>query len=215
MTSVNIFDLFDKVETFGRIDKTCICKRFVEFSLVVLKKPITRADSMERFDVKRGIVKDVTANGGLTALAGKFFENVNKTGENAFDGSHDIMTLLNGHYNETGALILDVTNVPPNFDDPEAMKLAMDSRKRFTQFHDEATGYNSKQRGDKAKEWAKKASKAKLAIKAARHFMEMSSNVSDEDVATAESLIEEIEAALAENNNTRAASRGKKLGKLF
>ena len=70
-------------------------------------------------------------------------------------------------------------------------------------------------RGDKAKEWAKKASKAKLAIKAARHFMEMSSNVSDEDVATAESLIEEIEAALAENNNTRAASRGKKLGKLF
>ena len=45
--------------------------------------------------------------------------------------------------------------------------------------------------------------------------MEMSSNISDEDAATAKSLIEEIEAALAENNNTRAASRGEKLGKLF
>jgi|TARA_B100001105_G_scaffold249595_1_gene236715 hypothetical protein len=170
---------------------------------------------MERFDVKRGVVKDVTANGGLTVLAGKFFENVNKTGDNSFEGSHDIMTLISGHYNEAGALILDVTNVPPNFDDPGAMKIAMDSRKRFTQFLDDSTGYNSKKRGDKAKEWAKKASKAKLAIKAARHFMEMSSNISDEDAATAESLIEEIEAALADNNNTRAASRGEKLGKLF
>ena len=110
---------------------------------------------MERFDVKRGVVKDVTANGGLTVLAGKFFENVNKTGDNSFEGSHDIMTSISGNYNEAGALILDVANVPPNFDDPEAMKTAMDSRKRFTEFLDESTGYNSKKRGDKAKEWAK------------------------------------------------------------
>ena len=40
---------------------------------------------------------------------------------------------------------------PPNFEDPDAMKIAQDSRRRWTQFLDEVTGYNSKQRGDKAK----------------------------------------------------------------
>ncbi len=174
-----------------------------------------RASLMERFDVKRGLMKQIMEDGGLGVLGTKYFDNVEEDGKTSFSGSHDIMTSIKAHFSEGGALVIDVTNVPPNFDDPEAMKIAQDSRKRWTQFLDEATGYNSKQRGDKAKEWGKKAAKAKSAVNAARHFMKMSSNVSEEVKAQAESLIEEIETALEENENTRAAGRGEKLDKLF
>ena len=111
---------------------------------------------MERFDVKRGLMKQINADGGLAALAAKYFENVEANDDGSFTGSHDIMTSIEGRFSETGALVIDVKNVPPNFDDPEAMKIAQDSRKRWTQFLDEATGYNSKQRGDKAKEFSNK-----------------------------------------------------------
>lgn len=170
---------------------------------------------MERFDVKRGMVKQITADGGLAVLAKKYFEVVNDNGNNSFSGSHDIMTSIESFIEESGALVVNVTNVPPNFEDPEAMKIAQDSRRRWTQFLDDVTGYNSKQRGDKAKEWAKKASKAKSAVSQAKHFMKISSNVSEETRLKAESFIEEIENALANNENTKAAGRGEKLGKLF
>jgi len=170
---------------------------------------------MERFEVKRGLIKQVTADGGLASLASKHFEVVEANGENSFTGSHDIMTSIEAHYSDKGALIVDVTNVPPNFDDKDAMARAQDTRKRWTTFLDESTGYNSKQRGDKAKEWAKKASKAKSAVSAARHFMNMSQNLSDDVKTQAEDLIAEIEAALEDNDNTRAAGRGEKLNKLL
>ena len=47
-------------------------------------------------------------------------------------------------------------------------EIAMESRKRWSTFLDEVTGYNAKQRSDKAKENAKKFSKAKGAIKVAQ-----------------------------------------------
>ena len=72
-----------------------------------------------------------------------------------------------------------------------------------------------KQRGDKAKEWAKKASKAKSAISAAKHFMEMSESISDDKKEQADSLIGEIETLLEANDNTKAAGRAEKLNKLF
>ena len=170
---------------------------------------------MERFDVKRGLVKEITEEGGLAKVAKKYFDTVNDNGKNSFSGSHDIMVSIDAHYNESGALVVDVKNVPPNFDNNEAMKTAQDSRKRWTQFLDEVTGYNSKQRGDKAKEWAKKSSKAKSAVSSARHFMKMSSNVTEEKKSQAEALIAEIESALEEGENTKAAGRGEKLNKLF
>ena len=170
---------------------------------------------MERFDVKRGLVKQVTADGGLAALARRYFENVEGTESNSFSASHGIMTSIAASYNEQGALVAEVTNVPPNFEDPEAMKAAMDARRRWTTFLDEATGYDSKQRGNKAKEWAKKASKAKSAISAARHFMSMSENMPDELVSQADSMIAEIEAALEQGDNTKAAGRAEKLTKLL
>jgi hypothetical protein len=170
---------------------------------------------MERFDVKRGLMKQILADGGLAVLAKKYFDNVEADGKTSFSGSHDIMTSINAHFTETGSLVIDVTNVPPNFDNPEAMSIAQDSRRKWTLFLDEATGYNSKQRGDKAKEWGKKASKAKSAVNAARHYMKLSSNVSEEVKTQAESLIEEIESALKQGENTKAAGRGEKLNKLF
>ena len=170
---------------------------------------------MERFDVKRGLVKQVTSQGGLAVLARDYFDAVEDAGENSFTGSHDIMTSISAEYNEHGALVVDVTNVPPDFDDEEAMRSAMEARRKWTSFLDAATGYNSKQRGDKAKEWAKKASKAKSAISAARHFMSLSKNTSSEVTAQAESMIEEIESALEQGDNTKAAGRAEKLGKLL
>ena len=103
---------------------------------------------MERFDVKRGLVKQVTSNGGLAVLARDYFDNVEDTGDNSFNGSHDIMTSIVASYNEQGALIVNVTNIPPDFEDAEAVKSAMEARKNWTLFLDAATGYNSKQRGD-------------------------------------------------------------------
>jgi hypothetical protein len=170
---------------------------------------------MEQFEVVRGLVKQVTSDGGLAKLAKSFFEEVNLDGENSFEGSHGIMSSLSACYNEAGKLEVEVVNDKPDFDDPEAMKAAMDCRKRWTEFLDAATGYNSKKRGDKAKEWIKKASKAKSAVKNARHMMKLAKKLSDEDRATAEGWIVEIEEALAEKDNTRAAGRAEKLTKLL
>jgi len=174
----------------------------------------SKREGMERFDVRRGMIKQIVEEGGLSVLAGKYFEDIRSGDDTSFIGSHGIMTLISGKF-EGNALIIDVTNVAPDFDDPEAMKSAMDARRRWTTFLDDATGYNSKQRGDKAKEWAKKATKAKSAVSSARHFMSMSDSLSPEKIEEAEGLISEIEAAIESNENTKAAGRAEKLKKLF
>ena len=140
---------------------------------------------MERFDVRRGLIKEVEGSGGLAALAKEFFDQVESSTDKSFEASHGVMTSIEARY-ENGAMIVDVTNVPPDFENPDAMKSAMEDRKRWTAFLDKATGYNSKQRGDKAKEWAKKASKAKSAISAAKHFMEMSASIPEDKKEQAE-----------------------------
>ena len=91
---------------------------------------------MERFDVKRGVVKTVAADGGLSSLAKRYFDDVEKIDAQAFVASHGIMTSIEGKYDDSGALRVDVTNVPPDFDDPDAVRAAMDARKRWTQFLD-------------------------------------------------------------------------------
>ena len=169
---------------------------------------------METFEVKRGLAKKLAAEGGLAGVAGKHFENVDGSGD-SFNGSHGIMVSITAEYNAMGKLVVDVSQERPDFDDPGAMEVAMDSRRRWSAFLDEATGYSAKQRGDKAKEFAKKASKAKSGISQARKFMEMAPNISDETKAEAESMIEEIDAALEAGDNTKAAGRAEKLGKLL
>ncbi len=91
---------------------------------------------------------------------------------------------------------------------------AMESRKRWSSFLDQATGYNSKQRGDKAKEAGKKISKSKSNIKLALKLMEMSTSMDDATKEQANVLIAEIEQKLEEGNGTRALSLSEKLSKL-
>ena len=111
---------------------------------------------METFEVKRGLPKKLASEGGLAGLASKHFDSVAGQGD-GFSGSHGIMTNITGEYNSMGKLVVDVSQELPDFDDPDAMTVAMDSRRRWSAFLDEATGYNSKQRSDKSKEWLKKA----------------------------------------------------------
>jgi len=94
-------------------------------------------------------------------------------------------------------------------------KSALESRVRWSNFLDNATGYSSKQRGDKAKEGTKKIAKSKSAISMARKFMQVSTSVTDEKKATAEQLIADIQQKLDEGNGTRAFSLSEKLNKLF
>ncbi len=169
---------------------------------------------METFEVKRGLVKKLQDDGGLSAIGMKHFENVNGAGD-SFEASHGIMSSIKAEYNHLGKLVVDVVNERPDFDDPDAMTVAMDSRKRWSAFLDEATGYNAKQRGDKAKEFAKKAAKAKTGISQARHFMGLSTSLSDEKKAQAEELISTIEDLLEAGDNTKAESTAKKLGNLL
>jgi hypothetical protein len=174
---------------------------------------------METFEVKRGMVKSVSSDGGLAKLAGGYFDDVSESGENAFEAAFGILSNITGHYDEKGKLVVDVVQMKGS--DLEELlsadggrEKALESRRRWSGFLDEATGYNPKQRGDKAKESAKKASKAKSAIRQANHMMKMT-EVDDSTSAEAEALITEIEEALDRGDNTRAASRGGKLGKLF
>tara|TARA_Y100000588_G_C13471284_1_gene592682 strand:- start:25 stop:540 length:516 start_codon:yes stop_codon:yes gene_type:complete len=169
---------------------------------------------METFEVKRGLAKKLASEGGLAGVASKHFDNVDGDGD-AFTGSHGIMTSITGEYNSLGKLVVDVSQVLPDFSDEEAMMAANDDRRRWSAFLDEATGYNSKQRGDKAKEVAKKAAKAKSSISQARHFMSMATNLSDETKAQAEEFISTIEGLLEAGDNTKAESTGKKLSNLL
>ena len=169
---------------------------------------------METFEVKRGLAKKLASEGGLASLAGKHFDSVDGSGD-AFTGSHGIMSSITGEYNAMGKLVVDVNQERPDFDNPDAMEVAMDSRKRWSAFLDEATGYSAKQRGDKAKEFAKKASKAKSGISQARNFMEISTNITDEVREKAEEFITTIETLLESGDNTKAESTAKKLSKLL
>jgi hypothetical protein len=169
---------------------------------------------METFEVKRGLAKKLASEGGLASLAGKHFDSVDGSGD-AFTGSHGIMSSITGEYNAMGKLVVDVNQERPDFDNPDAMEVAMDSRKRWSAFLDEATGYSAKQRGDKAKEFAKKASKAKSGISQARKFMEISTNITDEVREKAEEFITTIETLLESGDNTKAESTAKKLSKLL
>jgi predicted transcriptional regulator len=90
----------------------------------------------------------------------------------------------------------------------------MESRKRWSSFLDEATGYNAKQRGDKAKENAKKFSKAKSAIKMAYKSMELMKNVDVSTIEKANELIAALEEKI-EAETPPSESMVKKLNDLF
>jgi hypothetical protein len=175
---------------------------------------------MERFEVKRGIEKTIGGNDGLAELATKYFDNVVVNGDGVFTASLAILKHVQCGFTDDGKLLVDLQQMKgdelSNFLSADGgRESAMNARTNWSSFLDEATGYNPKQRGDKAKEGGKKISKSKSAISMARKFMNISTNVSDEKKVQAEELISQIEEKLGEGNATRALSLSEKLNKLF
>ena len=190
-------------------------KRFGRWSYETL----TVAQDMERFAVKRGLIKSMGGNAGLAKLATNYFENINVDAEGVFTGSYGLLTSVQGSYDESGKLAVDVVQLKGGdlaefLDSEEGPTKAMESRKRWSGFLDEATGYNAKQRGDKAKEEAKKFSKAKSAIKMAHKSMELMKNLDQDTIDQANELIAKLE-AMIEAGTPPSETQVKKLDKLF
>lgn len=173
---------------------------------------------MERFAVKRGIEKSIGGNAGLAKLAAQHFEDVQANADGEFQASFGLLSSIHGFYTDKGKLQVDVTQLKGA--DLEAFlsadggrEKALESRRRWSAFLDEATGYSAKQRGDKAKEDAKKFSKAKSAIKMTRKSIEMSTTVTQETIDKAETMIAELE-AMIERGEPPSEGRVKKLSEL-
>ena len=179
----------------------------------------TSARPMERFAVKRGLIKSMGGNAGLAKLATQYFENINVNSDGVFVGSFGLMVKVEGSYDDGGKLAVNVEQLKgadlADFLDAEGgREQAMESRKRWSSFLDDATGYNAKQRGDKAKEDAKNISKAKSAIKMAHKSMEMMKNLEQETIDKANELIASLESVL-ESGNLPSETQVKKLNNLF
>jgi hypothetical protein len=174
---------------------------------------------MEKFSVKRGLVKQIGGNAGLAKLATEYFDGVNADSEGVFVASFGILTKVQGHFDSDGKLVVDVEQLKGDalgefLNGEGGREQAMESRKRWSGFLDKATGYNAKQRGDKAKEEAKKFSKAKSAIKMAHKSMEMSTKLTDEIKQKALTMIAELE-SMIENGEAPSEGKVKKLNDLF
>jgi len=174
---------------------------------------------MERFAVKRGLIKSMGGNAGLAKLATTYFENINVDSEGVFTGSYGLLVRVQGSYDDNGKLAVDVVQLKGSelgefLDSDEGPQKAMESRKRWSGFLDDATGYNAKQRGDKAKEETKKFSKAKSAIKMAHKSMELMKNLDQATIDQANALIAGLE-EMIEAGTPPSETQVKKLDKLF
>lgn len=174
---------------------------------------------MERFEVKRGLVKSIGGNAGLAKLAAENFNDVVVNAEGVFSASFGILTSVTGEYTEDGKLQVDVEQMKGDdlnsfLSQDGGREEAMASRTKWSNFLDGATGYSAKQRGDKAKEQAKKFSKARSAIKMAHKSMEMSSSFSQETIDQAHAMIAELE-KMIEAGTAPSEGKVKKLNDLL
>ena len=177
------------------------------------------ASNMERFAVKRGLVKSTGGNAGLAKLATTYFENINVDAEGVFTGSYGLLVEVQGSYDSAGKLAVEVEQMKGSalgefLESDGGREKAMESRRRWSSFLDEATGYNAKQRGDKAKEEAKKFSKAKSAIKMAHKSMQLISDIDESVIAKANELIQALEEKI-EAGEPPSETMVKKLNDLF
>jgi len=175
---------------------------------------------MERFEVKRGLVKIIESEGGLKAIANKHFDGAESTEKGRISAAWGLMTDIEAHFDEDGKLAVEVQQLKGGdlqdfLEKDGGREEAMESRKRWSAFLDESTGYNAKQRGDKAKENGKKVAKAQSGINMARKLMALSSKVTDEQRVKAEEMIAEVEQKLEEGNATRALSLSAKINKML
>jgi len=175
--------------------------------------------SMERFAVKRGLEKNIGGNAGLARIATTYFDEIQVDAEGVFTGSFAILTRINGHFGSDGKLVMDVEQMKgenlTNFLSADGgRETAMLSRQKWSSFLDEVTGYSPKQRGDKAKEDAKKFSKAKSAIKMAYKMMEMSKSIDQPTIDTANTMIAELQ-AMIDSGTPPSEGKVKKLNDLI
>ena len=164
-------------------------KRFGRWSYETL----TVAQHMERFAVKRGLIKSMGGNAGLAKLATTYFENINVDADGVFTGSYGLLTSVQGSYDDSGKLAVDVVQLkggdlaefldsdegPAKPWNPVSAGLASSMKPRAT----------TPSSGDKAKEEAKKFSKAKSAIKMAHKSMELMKNLDQVTIDQANELI--------------------------
>ncbi len=175
---------------------------------------------MERFHLKRGMMKQVNADGGLIKLGREYFDEVKSSGDDGFEGRFGILSHLSAEFGSDGTLVVEVQQMKGDelsdfLEQEDGREQAMESRRRWSAFLDAATGYDAKKRGDKAKEFAKKRVKAISGLNQARQFMGISTTLTSEARAEAEGYITEIEEALEAGEFTRAEGRTKKLAKLL
>jgi len=174
---------------------------------------------MERFEVKRGIIKSMGGNAGLARLATEHFNDVEVNADGVFKASYAILTSVTAQYTGDGKLEVEVEQMKGDelsdfLSQDGGREDAMQARSRWSSFLDSATGYSAKQRGDKAKEQAKKFSKAKSAIKMAHKSIEMSSSVTQETIDKAHAMIAELE-KMIENGVAPSEGKVKKLNDLL
>ena len=174
---------------------------------------------MERFAVKRGLAKNIGGNSGLAKMATQYFNNINVNADGVFTGSYGILVKVEGTFDEAGKLAVDVvqlkgTELADFLGTANGPQEAMESRKRWSAFLDEATGYTAKQRGDKAKEDSKKLAKARSAITMAHKSMELMKNLEQSKIDYAHTLIAEIESIMNDGETPSETLVGK-LNDLF
>ena len=170
---------------------------------------------MERFAVKRGVMKSIGGNAGLIEVAGRYFDDVRPDTTGGFTGSKAILSVVCGHFDEKGRLVVDTEQMRG-----EDLRAFLDRMVEETPpWRPEVRGPVSWmrsrdtlpwQRGDKAKEAAKKMSKSRSAVKLARNFMEKV-DLPPERRAVVEDLIAQVEEQIEANEEARAFSLSEKL----
>lgn len=172
---------------------------------------------MERFAVKRGVEKSIGGNSGLCKLAAEVFDGANADAEGKFSSSFGMMTSIVGSYEE-GKLAVEVQQLKGSdlaeFLDTAGPEVAMESRKRWSSFLDQATGYSAKQRGDKAKEDTKRVSKAKSTIRLAHKTLEMTTKIDSAGKEKILEMIAELE-QLLESGEIPSEGKVKKLNDML
>lgn len=112
---------------------------------------------MQEYEVKRGLTK----KNDLLQLLQEAFGDAKKDGEWS-TASFGAMPVIRARYDPKGTLVVDTESRKDLAGlvakgDKQALQMTLDTQKRWNDFLLVATGYDSKQRGKKAQEKAKKA----------------------------------------------------------
>ena len=90
---------------------------------------------MERFAVKRGLIKTMGGNAGLAKLATAYFDDINVDAEGVFTGSYGLLVKVEASYDDAGKLAVDVVQLKGAalgdfLESDEGPQKAMESRRR-------------------------------------------------------------------------------------